>query len=51
MQVQAQYQSRFYLGGKYPVDQGGTMTFQLRKYIEKLYVNVTILFKTIFLKI
>ena len=33
-----------YLGGKYPHDPGGTMICQLRKYLEKLYVNVTILF-------
>ena len=33
-----------YLGAKYPNDPGGTMTCQLRKYLQKLYVNVTILF-------
>ena len=34
----------FYLGAKYPTDPGGAMICQLRKYLEKLYVNVTILF-------
>ena len=34
-----------YLGGKYPHDPGGTMICQLRKYLETLYVNITILFK------
>ena len=37
--------SDFYLGGNYPHDPGGTMISQLRKYLEKLYVNVTLLFK------
>ena len=31
------------LRGKYPHDPGGTMICQLRKYIEQLYVNITIL--------
>ena len=35
----------YYLGAKYSIDPGGTMISQLRKYLEKLYVNVTILFK------
>ena len=34
----------FYVGAKYPIDQGETMICQLRKYLEKLYENVTILF-------
>ena len=34
----------FYLGGKYPHDPGGAMICQLRKYLENLYVNLTILF-------
>ena len=34
----------FYLGGNYPHDPGGTMICQLRKYLVKLYVNVTIFF-------
>ena len=29
---------------KYLHDRGGTRTCQLRKYLEKLYVNVTVLF-------
>ena len=33
-----------YLGAKYPNDSGGTMICQLRKYIEKLYINVTSFF-------
>ena len=33
-----------YLEGKYPHDPGRAMISQLRKYLEKLYVNVTILF-------
>ena len=33
-----------YLAGSYPHDPGRTMIHQLRKYIEKLYVNITILF-------
>ena len=33
-----------YLEGKYPHDPGGKMICQLRKYLEKYYVNVTILF-------
>ena len=33
-----------YLQGKYPHDPGGTMICQLKKYLEKLYVNVNILF-------
>ena len=32
------------LGTKYPNDPGGTMICQLRKYLEKSYVNVTTLF-------
>ena len=36
-----------YLRGKYPHDPGGKMIFQLRKYLEKVYVNVTILFNTL----
>ena len=32
------------LGAKYPIDPGGTMICQLRKYLGKLYVNVTIIF-------
>ena len=35
----------FYLGSNYPHNPGGTMICQLRKYLEKLYVNVTILLK------
>ena len=34
----------FYLGSKYPIYSGRTMICQLRKYLEKLYVNITILF-------
>ena len=34
-----------YLGLNCPHDPGGTMICQLRKYLEKLYVNVNILFK------
>ena len=34
-----------YLGLNFPHDPGGTMICQLRKYLEKLYVNVNILFK------
>ena len=35
----------FYLGAKYPIDPFcGTIICQLRKYLEKLIVNVTILF-------
>ena len=45
MILQAPYQSRFYLGAEDPIDPGGKMICQLRKYLEKLYVNVTILFK------
>ena len=33
-----------YLHGKYPHDPGGTMICQLKKYLEKLYANVTLLF-------
>ena len=36
----------FHLGANYPNDSGGTMICQLRKYLEKLYVNVTILFNS-----
>ena len=35
----------FYLGGNYPHDPSGTMICQLKKYLEKLYVDVAILFK------
>ena len=34
----------FYLGAKYPKDSCGIMIGQIRKYLEKLFVNVTILF-------
>ena len=33
-----------YLGSEYPVDPGGKMICQLRQYLEKLYINVTVLF-------
>ena len=33
----------FYLGAKYQIDPGGIMICELMKYLEKLYVNVTIL--------
>ena len=35
----------YYLGSKSPHDPGGKMICQVRKYLEKLYVNVTIVFK------
>ena len=35
----------FYLGAKHSIYPGGTMISQLRKYLEKSYVNVAILFK------
>ena len=34
-----------YLQGKYPYDPGGRNICQLKEYLEKLYVNVNILFK------
>ena len=34
----------FYLEATYPNDPDGTMICQLRKYLEKLYVNITKLF-------
>ena len=34
----------FYLEGNYPHGQGGTMICQFRKYLEKLYINITVLF-------
>ena len=34
-----------YLEGSYPHNPGGTMICQLSKYLEKLYVNITILIK------
>ena len=34
----------FYLADKDPNDPGGKMIFQLRKYLEKLYIGVTTLF-------
>ena len=42
--LQDKYKINIYLQGKYPHDPGGTMICQLRKYLEKLYVNVNILF-------
>ena len=35
----------FYLGAKYPIDPGGAMICQLRKYLKRLHVNIAILFK------
>ena len=35
-----------YLEGNYPHDPGGTMICQLSKYLEKLYVNITILIRS-----
>ena len=40
----------FYLVGNYPHDPGGTMFRQLRKYLQEVYVNVTILFNDKLLK-
>ena len=42
--LQDKYKINIYLEGKYPHDPGGTMICQLSKYLEKYYVNVTILF-------
>ena len=42
--LQCKCKINFYLDGKYPHDPGGTMICQLRKYLEKFYVNVNILF-------
>ena len=39
------------LGANYPNDPGGTMICQLRKYLEKLYVNVQHFSMTTLLKI
>ena len=36
MILQAPYQSRFYLGAEDPIDPGGKMICQLRKYLEKV---------------
>ena len=44
-EVQPQYSSRLYLGAKYSIDPGQPMLYQHRKYLEKSYVNITILFK------
>ena len=39
-----------YIEGKDPHDPAGTMTCQFRKYVEKLYVNVTVVFNDKLLK-
>ena len=36
---------KIYLQGEYPHDPGGTNICQLKKYLEKLYTNVSMLFK------
>ena len=41
--LQDKYKINIYLAGKYPHDPGGTMICQLRKYLDKLYVNINIL--------
>ena len=41
----------FYLGGRYPHDRGGTIICQLRKYLEKLYVNISTPNMTNYIKI
>ena len=41
--LQDEYKINIYLKGKYQHDPGGTTICQLKKYLEKLYVNVNIL--------
>ena len=43
--LQDKYKINNYLQGKYPQDSGGTTICQLKKYSEKLYANVNMLFK------
>ena len=43
--LQDKYKINIYLQDKYPHDPGGRDICQLKEYLEKLYVNVNILFK------
>ena len=42
--IQDKYMINIYLQGEYPHDPGGTNISQVKKYLEKLYANVNILF-------
>ena len=42
--LQDKYKINIYQKDKYPHDSGGTMICQLKKYLEKLYTNVNMLF-------